>query len=357
MNCINTHSVEFQTKLKQSGLSEFDYSVEVSKFFNKQRKMGVPENELRFPELDRVDGADSSQYLIENIKMKNDGANIQDILNYTKSSNIEEATVKINDKHRDLEVNILPLNNEALITIEHRPNDFVDKSNPLAIISKDKQALVPIFNKLAQLYGIQFNYITTDILLSDPMFQNVTDAKHTNAFVLNGQIFINMDVADVDAPIHEIAHILLGSIKFQNPTLYESLVNIAEQLPRYSELARNYNGRVRSDINEEIFVTELAKFASNKQSIIEQLPVYIQEEILYNIKRLLDSMLMGDVSVKTIPTDQLLNMSLCDMAKIVNSYSFHNVSRSVLDDAQMHRMLNNKKAELIKNNELKEECI
>lgn len=357
MNCINTHSVEFQTKLKQSGLSEFDYSVEVSKFFNKQRKMGVSENELRFPELDRVDGADSSQYLIENIKMKNDGANIQDILNYTKSSNIEEATVKINDKHRDLEVNILPLNNEALITIEHRPNDFVDKFNPLATISKDKQALVPIFNKLAQLYGIQFNYITTDILLSDPMFQNVTDAKHTNAFVLNGQIFINMDVADVDAPIHEIAHILLGSIKFQNPTLYESLVNIAEQLPRYSELARNYNGRVRSDINEEIFVTELAKFASNKQSIIEQLPVHIQEEILYNIKRLLDSMLMGDVSVKTIPTDQLLNMSLCDMAKIVNSYSFHNVSRSVLDDAQMHRMLNNKKAELIKNNELKEECI
>jgi hypothetical protein len=31
---------------------------------------------------------------------------------------------------------------------------------------------------------------------------------------------------------------------------------------------------------------------------------------LYNIKRLLDSMFMGDISVKAIPTEQLLSMSL-----------------------------------------------
>ena len=68
-NCINIKSVEFQTKLKQSGLSEFDYAVQVQKYFDQQRRMGVPEDQLKFPELDMVDGANSSEYLSEQIKL------------------------------------------------------------------------------------------------------------------------------------------------------------------------------------------------------------------------------------------------------------------------------------------------
>ena len=71
---------------------------------------------------------------------------------------------------------------------------------------------------------------------------------------------------------------------------------------------------------------------------------------------MLDSMLMGDVSVRTIPTDQLLSMSLPTIAEIVNSGAFNNVSRSILQDSHMHRMLNNRKSDLMNNNELKEHC-
>jgi hypothetical protein len=42
-----------------------------------------------------------------------------------------------------------------------------------------------------------------------------------------------MDVADVDAPIHEMSHMLLGSLKYQNRELYTQLIDIAEQLPNY----------------------------------------------------------------------------------------------------------------------------
>ena len=130
MNCINTKSAEFQTRLRQSGLSEFDYAVEVRTYFNKQRRMGVAEEDLKYPELDRIDGADSSQYLIENIKLKDDGASIEDILTYSKASDITQAAISINDKHRDLEVNIIPLNEQALVQIEHRPTADYDKENP-----------------------------------------------------------------------------------------------------------------------------------------------------------------------------------------------------------------------------------
>lgn len=343
--------------MKQSGLSEFDYAVEVMSYFNKQREMGVPEEQLKYPELDMVDNADSSSYLSENIKLKNDGASIQNILNYTKASNIQDANREINNKHRDLEVTILPLNEEALVTIEHRPTDSESKNNPIVQINKDKNALIPVFNKLANLYGINFHNVTIADLQGDRKFETVVDAKHTNAFILDGEIYINMDVADIDAPIHEISHLLLGSIKYQNNQLYNQLIGISEQLPNYSELIKNYSNRTRSDINEEIFVTELAKFAANKKSSIQQLPDFIQSEIIYNIKRLLDSMLMGDVSVKTIPTEQLLNMSMVDIAELVNSGIFDNVSRGSLKQSHMHRILNNRKSDLMNKNELTEECL
>lgn len=343
--------------MKQSGLSEFDYAVEVMSYFNKQREMGVPEEQLKYPELDMVDNADSSSYLSENIKLKNDGASIQNILNYTKTSNIQDANREINNKHRDLEVTILPLNEEALVTIEHRPTDSESKNNPIVQINKDKNALIPVFNKLANLYGINFRNVTIADLQNDKKFESVIDAKHTNAFILDGEIYINMDVADIDAPMHEISHLLLGSIKYQNPQLYSQLVDISEQLPNYSELVKNYSNRTRSDINEEIFVTELAKFAANKRSSIQQLPDFIQSEIIYNIKRLLDSMLMGDVSVKTVPTEQLLNMSMVDIAELVNSGIFDNMSRSSLDQSHIHRILNNRKSDLMNKNELTEQCL
>ena len=349
-------SAEFQTRQRQSGLSEFAYATKVQAYFNKQLRMGVSENDLKYPELDMIVGANSTSYLEEQIKLKNDGASIQNILEYTKTENVEQAMVVINDKHRDLEVTITPLNREAIVQIEHRPTDNVRLDNPRVDISKDKGALIPIFDKLATLYGVKINNVTLADIQSDKKFEGVVDAQHTNAFILDGDIYINMDVADVDAPIHEMSHMLLGSLKYQNRELYTQLIGIAEQLPNYQELAKNYASRTRSDINEEIFVTEFAKFVANKESVIQQLPEHIQENILYNIKRMLDSMLMGDVSVKAIPTELLLQMSMVEIAEMVNSPSFSANSRGTLSNGGIHRILNNRKSDLMNNNELKEDC-
>ena len=319
--------------------------------------MGISERDLKYPELDMVEGADSSVYLSENIKLKDDGAYIEDILKYAKTDDINAATIEINNKHRDLEVTVLPLNEEALVQIEHRPTDTTDKSNPTVSIERDKRALMPIFHKLSTLYGISIHNVTMEDLTNDPKFKDVSDVKHTNAFILDGDIYINMDIADIDAPIHEMAHILLGGIKYQNRELYGSLVNVAEQLPNYSELVKSYPSRTRSDVNEEIFVTELAKFITGQKSFIQELPEFVQEEILYNVKRLLDSMMMGDVSVKTIPTAHLMELSLPDIAELVNSPVFENISRGSLGDSQIHRILNNRKSDLMNKGELVEECL
>lgn len=356
MSCINTNNVEFQTRLKQSGLSEFDYSVYVMDYFNQQRKMGVSEKDLKYPELDMINEADSSKYLSENIKLKNDEASIQDILDYTHVSDIKQANIEINNKHRDLEVNIIPLNKQAIVQIEHRPNTTNNKNNEQISIYKDKFALTSIFDKLIDLYGIKFNYITIADIQNDSKFKNITNAKNVNAFILDGEIYINMDVADIDAPIHEMSHLLLGSVKYQNLKLYQELIETSEKFPMYEELIKNYPNRTRSDINEEIFITEFSKFISNKESIIDKLPQIIQHEIIYNIKRMLDSMLMGDISVRSIPTESLMNLSITEIAELVNSNAFNNVSKCSLSNSHQHRILNNIKSDLIKNNELIENC-
>ena len=68
-------------------------------------------------------------------------------------------------------------------------------------------------------------------------------------------------------------------------------------------------------------------------------------------------MLMGDVSVKTVPTEQLLNMSMVDIAELVNSGIFDNVSKGSLDQSHIHRILNNRKSDLMNKNELTEQCL
>jgi len=45
------------------------------------------------------------------------------------------------------------------------------------------------------------------------------------------------------------------------------------------------------------------------------------------------------------------------LANIVNSELIHGDNLGSLDDAALHRMLGNKKSELIKNGDLREDCV
>jgi hypothetical protein len=49
-------------------------------------------------------------------------------------------------------------------------------------------------------------------------------------------------------------------------------------------------------------------------------------------------------------------MSLVKMAELVNSDVFDNISRGTLDSGHIHRILNNRKSDLMNNNELIENC-
>lgn len=219
-----------------------------------------------------------------------------------------------------------------------------------------------IFNesleRLASLYGITFNTVT-DAELTTPEWQEVApEVASANAFVYNGEIYVNIDRNSVDAPLHEFMHILIGSMRFTNPALYQQIVASVEQFPNYKVLAENYRNRSRNDINEEIFVTEVSKYLIGIPSNISSFDQKILHEINYNAKRVLDSILMGQDSVKTITDDQLYTKSFKQLAQAINSAALNNQFKGFINvkGSELHRKLNNIKSDLFKNKQLEEYC-
>ena len=213
-------------------------------------------------------------------------------------------------------------------------------------------------NKLASLYGIKFNDITDAELNSDKWKGIISDPSSVNAFVYNGQIYINIDRANLDAPIHEMMHLFVGSIRFQNPNLYTQLINLAESFNNYSKLAEQFKGRTRNDINEEIFIQEVSKYLVGLPSNISNLSSNLQYEISYNVKRLLDTILMGQDSVKTLSDDRIFSLSLNQIAQEVKSSIASNNFHGTLnvENSELHRKLNNIKSDLFNQGLLEEYC-
>lgn len=351
LSCINKSSVEYQSLKDRAGIPDFILEAVCRDFMDKYG---------RFPYLDELPNSNSEPYLREKLHINQyNGAKISTLLDETGAENIEQVAPTLNNVYRDIEVQVTPLVEDAIIDIEHRPttNNF----NEHTIVSDQEVSSILVLDqaldKLANVYGIKFHSIT-DSELNSEEWSNIPDVKSVKAFIYNGEIYINIDKNSVDAPLHEMMHMLVGSTRFQNPQLYQSLVESVQGLPNYEALTKNYPGRTRNDVNEEIFVSELSKHLTGQGSALGNLDDKTKYEILYSFRRLLDSVLMGSDSVATISKERLFNMSMKQIADEVNSSIMQNKFHGTVnvDGASLHRTLNNIKSELYQKKELEEYC-
>ena len=221
------------------------------------------------------------------------------------------------------------------------PNDYLVLNNTL--------------QKLAKLYGINFNTVTDAELNSERWADLMPESRLVNAFIYDGQIYINVDRANLDAPLHEMLHIFVGSMRFTNPKLYQELIQLSEKFPNHDKLASQFSGKTRNDINEEVFITEVSKHLTGQKSSLTGIDEKLLYEISYNVHRVLDSVLMGTESSKTITDDRLYTLSLKDLAFELNSAIMTN-NMPPLRDSELHRTLNNMKSDLMKEGKLEEIC-
>ena len=258
---------------------------------------------------------------------------------------------------------------DQTIYVVHNPKQIKSAVSNLGAFSKLNRNIYDIepngylvlnnaLQKLASLHGITFNE-TSDAELNSEKWQGIIpDASLVNAFIYNGQIYINLDRANLDAPIHEMFHMFVGSLRFTNPSLYQELVESTQSFPNYEQLVQEYPGRTRNDVNEEILVTEVSRYLTGQPSSLAKMDSKTRYEISYNIKRMLDTILMGQDSVKTISEDRLFNLSLKEIAQEVNSAVMVNNFTGTMnvEGSELHRRLNNVKSDLYREGTLEEHC-
>lgn len=348
--CINKNSAQYQTLKNRSGLPELILDATCRGFIDRHG---------RWPNLDELPYADSSKSLSEALKLNEDGfTSTKTILDFFGKSDIKEAVIEANKQFSDLEISILQIGDECIVKSIRRPNEYnLEQTEDVKI--KDSVNF-PIYigfqlQKLAELYGINIIPITTAELNNDEQFKEFPiEAQSNKGFIYNGNIYLNTSNLTADTPIHEMLHLFLGSIRFSNPELYLKLISTAEQFSNYNASLKYFNNRTRQDINEELFIQEFAKYITGKPSAIEALNEEDLFEINYNINRTLDSILMGQHSVKLIDNPYL--MSIKQIAELVKSSELNGQSASTLTDSTIHRTLDNMKSDLMSKGELKEYC-
>lgn len=357
MICLNKNSVEYQTLKNMSGLSDFKFDMYASYYVERYG---------RFPELDELPKANSEKHLDNYLKVKTVDdtkfTNTEHVLNVTSSDTLDEAIIKINNKYRDLETDIINSGDVSIIKTKRRPNQWESVyKGGIEMISKlspteNSAIIISMLDKLAKLYGINFKQITNADLTSEQWKDKVIDSRGVGAFIYNNDIYINTDNANLDAPIHEMMHLLFGSIRYSNPSLYFNMVNTVDTLPGKDKYRERYYDRTNSDLNEEILVSEFSKYLSGQTSLVSEFPEQVLHEIEYNIKRVLDSMLFGEQSIKSVDNNTIFNSSLHKLAGIVGSRQFESDNFGPLNNAQLHRIIANTKQDLMKNGDLKEFC-
>lgn len=348
--CINTKSFEFQTLKEKSGLSDFELEYQVQAF---QEMYG------RWPNLDELEGVDSEPYIRKSLHIREDNStSIDKILEETGTEDIRDAKIQLNNEYRDKEIDIIPLKNDAIVEITKRPNTQEDLSED--VYEQDAEVnnavlMMQTIDKLQDLYGINIKYISNSELNSEE-WQQVPGVQSAKAFIFNGDIYVNTDNATIESPLHEMLHLIFGSIKYSEPELYQSLVDQAINFSSYNRIAKLYPNRTQNDLNEEVFITELSKYLAGKQSDLAGLDPSVMHEISYNMYRLLDTVMMGGNSVKTIPESVLYNLNMKQVAQIVNSAIAQGRNVGSLDSAQVSRIMANVKSDLLSKGLLREEC-
>lgn len=348
--CINTKSFEFQTLKEKSGLSDFELEYQVQAF---QEMYG------RWPNLDELEGVDSEPYIRKSLHIREDNStSIDKILEETGTEDIRDAKIQLNNEYRDKEIDIIPLKNDAIVEITKRPNTQEDLSED--VYEQDAEInnavlMMQTIDKLQDLYGINIKYISNSELNSEE-WQQVPGVQSAKAFIFNGDIYVNTDNATIESPLHEMLHLIFGSIKYSEPELYQSLVDQAINFSSYNRIAKLYPNRTQNDLNEEVFITELSKYLAGKQSDLAGLDPSVMHEISYNMYRLLDTVMMGGNSVKTIPESVLYNLNMKQVAQIVNSAIAQGRNVGSLDSAQVSRIMANVKSDLLSKGLLREEC-
>lgn len=224
-----------------------------------------------------------------------------------------------------------------------------------------KSELINVADHLSKNYGIKVNIVTTGDIMRD-FKEQIPNAGRINAFIYNGEVFINVDRAMTSDPLHEFAHLVLGSIKSKNSDAYYGLVSQVETLPDYSDRLDTYiqNGdkRARMDLNEEIFVTMFGEYFSNRINPWFNNKAANFNELGNQFRESTQKAFQIGEDINSEKLGVLLNMSMDELMNEFGSalISYDRAADFDLDGAYKSRTIANLISKMLNSGELIENC-
>lgn len=360
LNCIQFDNSEVQGLYQRSGLSEFSFKSQLRHFTSRHG---------RLPNLDEITDANSEPDLIRQLRLNTRNAgtieHLKEVTGLKEGEHtFQEAMVILNQRYSDLFISGTQLNDDTyVLRIDHRPtvsqdylsaDPFYDKG-----FSKNSTSLInSVVGRLSEYLGVKVNVISKDQLNEE--FPEVTDKDLVKGFIYKGQIYVVSDNATdeqlAETKLHEMMHLLLGSVKFTNRDVYDGLVGSIIDTDAFKSYF-NQSKQTLNDAAEEFLITNLSQhLAGLPNDFFTNLDSRVAYEIGYNLNRLLDTIFMGKYSTKSIPPVKLYNFSFAEVADIVDAGIINNRFQGSLSDAQLSRISANMKATWLKDHKLEQVC-
>ena len=321
-----------------------------------------------FVQLGKSDtGYDNKIYRIENViksgnqglylsysKVNDETGRLTNIIKFVSKAQIEDEIGNLN-----LNKLLIPSNFNTI-------NKFIPEITPLnvktlskgKVLEKDRINVISnISNYIDNTFGIKTELISN----SSPELEEykkklqIESLDDIKAFILNGTIYINTDTATIVEPLHELMHLIFGSLKTLNPQLYLSILGNISNHPSYSQLGDNYKNLTYLDKNEEVAVKLLT------EDVLGSLISYKgfnTDEFNNAIKNSINTVFNLEKDLSDYNYRDLLNMSPLDLINDFSSNLFTNTKdyfnlQSALDAIKVTSI----KRELMEQNKLTEECL
>lgn len=302
-------------------------------------------------------GVDSLHYLKDTLKLKDLGSGFgtstDELYKYTGKDTPEQAAQALGELHKDYNFRVINVGETSIIQLEKRPTDDPKEVDILPNLPTSPKAVGHLIDRIKEIHGINIHEVTNrDVAL----LEDFPGAVFLNGFIRNGEVFVNTDNATPNTELHELMHLFMGGVRFQNPYLYQNLLQISMKHPEIQYRMNQFRHRTEMDRAEEVLVEEVSKYLRGENSILSTLSAKDKYELDYCIRRLLDTMLNGDFSNKIIDSNKLYKSTLEKVARIVNSREVFNNISEAMKYGYTNRSLNNYKQKLLKTGELTEVC-
>ena len=210
------------------------------------------------------------------------------------------------------------------------------------------------FEELNPNIEIQFRSKLDLISLSNDRKYDYTNAK---AFIIDGQVNINLDKASLSDVVHEYGHLFLHSLKYESLEMYNNLISLATNHDRFDQIAGTYNNLNAADLNEEVFVTLFGE--AMRTNLVGDDP---NKELMLNFanftKEKLSGLLNSDVqSITDLSSKQVANLTLEEAINLMGDAVMKNRIQNIFDNPKgFTREIKKLKDDLFQRELLEQQC-